>query len=77
MHLTDAEISPIYIRDFLGHTDLKVTQIYSRTSVKMKQKALEKLDGQESSSPKPDIITNTKDWLDDKNLLSWLNSIEH
>ena len=43
MHMTEADINPIYIRDFLGHTDLKVTQIYSKTSVEMKRRALEKL----------------------------------
>ena len=30
MHMTEADINPIYIRDFLGHTDLKVTQINSK-----------------------------------------------
>ena len=28
MHLTEADVNPIFIRDFLGHTDLKVTEIY-------------------------------------------------
>lgn len=35
MHLTEADVNPIFIRDFLGHTDLKVTEIYSKTSIKM------------------------------------------
>jgi hypothetical protein len=30
MHLTEADINPVYIRDFLGHTDLKVTQCCSQ-----------------------------------------------
>ena len=42
MHLTEANVNPIFIRDFLGHTDLKVTEIYSKTSVKMKREALKK-----------------------------------
>ena len=42
MHLTEANVNPIFIRDFLGHTDLKVTEIYSKTSVKMKHEALKK-----------------------------------
>lgn len=72
MHMTEADINPIYIRDFLGHTDLKVTQIYSKTSVEMKRRALDKLKG-------TGVIPNEshKDWTDDKNLLDWLNSLGH
>lgn len=70
MHMTEADINPVYIRDFLGHTDLKVTQIYSKTSAEMKRRALEKLQG-------TDIIPreSQKDWTDDKDLLNWLNSL--
>jgi len=72
MHMTEADINPIYIRDFLGHTDLKVTQIYSKTSVEMKRRALDKLKG-------IDVIPKEtqKDWTDDKNLMDWLNSLGH
>lgn len=77
VHLTEADINPAYIRDFLGHTDLKVTQIYSKTSVKMKRQAIEKLSAQSSPLPETGIETQKKDWLDDKNLLDWLNSLGH
>lgn len=70
MHMTEADINPIYIRDFLGHTDLKVTQIYSKTSVEMKRRALEKLKGSNVIPRKPQ-----KDWTNDKNLMDWLNSL--
>jgi len=75
MHLTEADINPVYIRDFLGHTDLKVTQIYSKTSVEMKRKALSKLNGNQSLIPRSD--TKSKDWTADKDLISWLNSLGH
>lgn len=75
MHLTEADINPVYIRDFLGHTDLKVTQIYSKTSVEMKRKAIEKLAAQKTPLPEAGPITKTKDWTDDKDLLNWLNSL--
>jgi integrase/recombinase XerD len=75
MHLTEADINPVYIRDFLGHTDLKVTQIYSKTSVEMKRKAFEKLNLKISLIPRDN--TKSKDWKDDKNLLDWLNSLGH
>ena len=68
-------INPVYIRDFLGHTDLKVTQIYSKTSVEMKRKAFEKLNLKISLIPRDN--TKSKDWKDDKNLLDWLNSLGH
>ena len=73
MHLTDADINPIYIRDFLGHSDLKTTQIYSKTSVATKRKALEKL---EVSKPlaKDENPSNT-DWTSNESLMDWLKSL--
>jgi integrase/recombinase XerD len=75
IHLTEADINPVYIRDFLRHTDLKVTQIYSKTSVEMKRKALEKLTWDNSIIPKD--ATESKDWKNDKNLIDWINSLGH
>ena len=69
MHLTEADVNPIFIRDFLGHTDLKVTEIYSKTSVKMKREAIEKMD-------KKDIVpTDTKEWNEDTELMTWLKNL--
>ena len=70
MHLTEANVNPIFIRDFLGHTDLKVTEIYSKTSVKMKREALEKMENK-------DVIPSevTKEWNDDPELMTWLKSL--
>lgn len=70
MHMTEADINPIYIRDLLGHTDLKVTQIYSKTSVEMKRRALEKLKGTNVIPEEPQ-----KDWRKDEDLMDWLNSL--
>ncbi len=72
MHMAEADINPVYIRDFLGHTDLKVTQIYSKTSVEMKRRALDKLKGTDVIPKKPQ-----KDWTEDKNLMDWLSSLGH
>ena len=77
VHLTEADINPVYIRDFLGHTDLKVTQIYSKASVKMKRDAIEKLAGQKTPLPETDSLVKTKNWVDDKDLMIWLNSLGH
>lgn len=73
MHLTEADVNPIFIRDFLGHTDLKVTEIYSKTSIKMKKAALDKMKSGKDVIPEKPI----KDWTEDKSLLDWLNGLKH
>ncbi|MCM1543260.1 MAG: site-specific integrase [Blautia sp.] len=72
MHLTEADVNPIFIRDFLGHTDLKVTEVYSKTSIKMKKAALDKM--KSSTEVVPDAPT--QDWTEDKTLLDWLNGLK-
>ena len=73
MHLTEADINPIFIRDFLGHTDLKVTEVYSKTSVKMKRAALEKM-----NSGKQDVVPEkADDWTVDESLMDWLAGLKH
>jgi integrase len=44
MALTQADVNPIYIRDILGHADLKTTSVYSKSNLEMKRKALEKVE---------------------------------
>jgi len=72
IHMTEADINPVYIRDFLGHSDLKTTQIYSKTSVEMKRKALEKL----TVHPVPDKEEQKADWTKDQDLMIWLKSLQ-
>ncbi len=72
MHLTEADINPIFIRDFLGHTDLKTTEIYSKTSIKMKKAALEKMNSGKEIIPEK----HPSDWTEDRSLLDWLNSLK-
>ena len=73
MHLTEADVNPIFIRDFLGHTDLKVTEVYSKTSIKMKKAALDKMKSGKDIIPEKPV----KDWTEDKSLLEWLNGLKH
>jgi hypothetical protein len=56
------------IRDFLGHVDVKTTQIYARANLEMKRKALEKI-----SEPSP--VPSIPSWQQNKNLLDWLRSL--
>ncbi|VDN49268.1 conserved protein of unknown function [Petrocella atlantisensis] len=71
MHLTEANVNPIFIRDFLGHTDLKVTEIYSKTSVKMKREALEKMNNGKEILPDQ----QQEEWRDDTALMDWLKRL--
>lgn len=68
MHLLQAGVNLIYIRDFLGHVDLKTTEIYARADTEMKRKAIENV--------YPDLIdSNLPDWSKDQTLLAWLSEI--
>lgn len=68
MHLLQSGIDLIYIRDLLGHVDVKTTEIYARIDSEMKRKALEK-----STNITP--VDNIPVWQTDKKLLAWLNSL--
>jgi integrase/recombinase XerD len=69
MHLLQAGVNLIYIRDFLGHVDLKTTEIYARADTEMKRKAIENV--------YPDLIdSDLPDWSKDQALLSWLSEIK-
>lgn len=43
MHMLQAGVNIYHIRDFLGHVDVKTTEIYSRLDEEEKRKALEKV----------------------------------
>jgi integrase/recombinase XerD len=68
MHLLQSGISLDMIRDFLGHVDVKTTQIYARANLEMKRQALEKIT---EPSPVPTIPS----WQHNKDLLDWLRSL--
>lgn len=69
MHLLQAGVSLIYIRDFLGHVDIKTTEIYARADTETKRKAIENV--------YPDLIdSHLPDWNKDQALLSWLAELK-
>ena len=68
MHLLQSGISLDMIRDFLGHVDVKTTQIYARANLEMKRNALEKI-----SEPSP--VQTLPAWQRNKDLLDWLRSL--
>ncbi|MFT4093858.1 MAG: tyrosine-type recombinase/integrase [Niabella sp.] len=69
MHMLEADINLVYIRDFLGHSSTITTEVYARASAQKKLEALKKLN--------PSIITNRKaSWQKDGELLSWLKEMQ-
>lgn len=66
MHIYEAGNNLIYVRDFLGHTDIKTTSIYATSSIIMKRKALEQI----TDSPVQEIPS----WQQKPDLLDWLKN---
>jgi integrase/recombinase XerD len=68
MHLIQAGVNLIYIRDLLGHADVSTTEIYARADAETKRKAIEN-----AYEPlTPDVLP---DWALDTSLISWLESL--
>jgi site-specific recombinase XerD len=68
MHLLQSGVPLEIIRDFLGHVDVKTTEIYARANLEMKRKALEKV---ADVSP----LCKIPSWKQNKTLLEWLHSL--
>lgn len=69
IHMLEAGINLVYIRDFLGHASTTTTEIYARASTKMKEDALKKIDP--SIVPKGDMS-----WQKNGVLLNWLKELQ-
>ena len=67
MHLLQGGVSLDIIRDFLGHVDIKTTEIYARANLEMKRAALEKVS--------PTSTPQLPSWKENKSLLKWLQSL--
>lgn len=67
MHLLQAGVNLVYIRDILGHVSVQTTEVYARTDSKKKREAIEKayVDVVPKQAPA---------WLKNNNLLEWLKS---
>lgn len=69
MHLLQAGVNLIYIRDFLGHEDIKTTEIYAKCDTELKRQAIE--------NAYPDLIdSNLPDWNKDTALIDWLANLK-
>ena len=67
MHLLQAGVNLVYIRDFLGHASITTTEIYAKADTETKREALEKAAIQVS----PEL----PDWAQDKSLMSLLTTL--
>ncbi|MDR0231605.1 MAG: site-specific integrase [Dysgonamonadaceae bacterium] len=67
MHLLQAGVNLVYIRDILGHVSIQTTEIYARADSKQKRQALEQAYVEINPDEKPM-------WVENDNLLSWLKN---
>lgn len=70
MHLLQAGVNLVYIRDLLGHVSVQTTDVYARADSKQKREAFEK--AYVDLNPDAD---KSKSWEKDGNLLEWLKSL--
>jgi len=71
MHLLQAGVNLVYIRDLLGHVSVQTTDVYARADSRQKREAFEKA--------YVDLNPNTakiKSWEKDSNLLEWLKNLK-
>lgn len=71
MHLLQAGVNLVYIRDILGHASIQTTDVYARADSKAKRVALEKA--------YTDLTPNKgagRDWERSKDLRDWLKGLQ-
>lgn len=67
MHLLQAGINLVYIRDILGHESVQVTEVYAKTDSKLKREAIER-------AYTDTTLEMVPSWLVNDDLLAWLKS---
>ncbi|WP_433900451.1 site-specific integrase [Sphingobacterium puteale] len=65
MHMLQAGVNLVYIRDILGHVSVQTTEVYARADSRAKREAIEK--AYKSVAPQGEPV-----WLSNDNLLDWL-----
>lgn len=71
MHLLQAGVNLVYIRDLLGHVSIQTTDIYARSDSKAKREALEKAYIDLAPNQESDRL-----WDRNKNLRDWLRGLK-
>lgn len=67
-YLLQSGVNLVYIRDLLGHTSVKTTEVYARADTKMKREAL-------INANHPQLPEKKTNWQNDIELLSWLQNL--
>ncbi len=67
MHMLQAGVNLVYIRDILGHCSIQTTEIYARADSKQKREAIEKAYTEVVPKEQPQ-------WQANQNLLDWLKN---
>ena len=68
MHMLQAGVPLIYIRDYLGHSEISTTEIYARCDSAQKRQAIE--------AAYPEFRKNeVPEWHSDDSLMDWLKSL--
>lgn len=68
MHLLQAGVNLVYIRDLLGHVSIKTTEVYARADSQMKRNALE--GAYQATTPSEMPV-----WQQNQELLKWLKDL--
>ena len=68
MHLLQANVNIVYIRDLLGHSSVTTTEVYARADTTLKREALEKANPLKDRPAMPQ-------WNDDESLMEWLRNL--
>jgi len=68
MHLLQAGVNLVYIRDILGHVSVTTTEIYARADSRKKREAIE-------AAYVEIALKETPSWIKNDNLLEWLSSL--
>jgi integrase/recombinase XerD len=65
MHLLQSGVPLVMVKDFLGHVDMKSTEVYVQADLEMKRKALGSANGPPATeAPKPQLSSSLIEWLE-------------
>jgi site-specific recombinase XerD len=67
MHLLQSGVPHVMVKDFLGHVDLKSTDVYVQADLEMKRKALDLADGPRATQAPPTRLSSK--------LIEWLEAL--
>lgn len=67
MHLLQSGVPLVMVKDFLGHVDMKSTEVYVQADLEMKRKALDSANGPRATPAPPARLSSS--------LIEWLEAL--